>query len=223
MDLRYEYKHEISAGDLLTLRRRLRAVMAPDPHAENGSYTIRSLYFDTPGDRALREQLSGVSRREKFRLRSYNGDLSLIKLENKSKVDSLCGKQTQSLSLQEARALALGGPCPDLESGKDLIRELLYKRRTQLLEPKVIVDYTREPFVYAPGNVRVTLDYGLRLGPDPRAFLEPDCPTLPPGGSPIILEVKWDEFLPDIVRDAVGLSRVRVGAFSKYARCRIYG
>ena len=74
MDFRHEWKHEISYLDLLTLRQRLRAVAQADPHAADGKYLIRSLYFDTPTDRALREKLDGVSRREKFRIRYYNGD-----------------------------------------------------------------------------------------------------------------------------------------------------
>ena len=86
-----------------------------------------------------------------------------------------------------------------------------------------IVDYTREPFVFAPGNVRVTLDYNIRTGLKCTDFLNPDCVTVPAGDAPIILEVKWDEFLPNIIRDAVQLDGRRSAAFSKYAACRIYG
>ena len=81
----------------------------------------------------------------------------------------------------------------------------------------------REPFTYGPGNVRVTLDYDIRTGLSCVDFLNPDCPTIPAGDDKIILEVKWDEFLPEIIRDAVQLDNRRVGAFSKYAASRIYG
>ena len=94
---------------------------------------------------------------------------------------------------------------------------------SQGLRPKTIVDYTREPFVFAPGNVRLTLDYNIRTGLNCTDFLNPDCVTVPAGDAPIILEVKWDEYLPDIIRDAVQLPSCRAGAFSKYAACRIYG
>ena len=95
MDFRHEWKHEISYLDLLTLRQRLRAVAQADPHAVDGKYLIRSLYFDTPSDRALREKLDGVSRREKFRIRYYNGDTSVIHLEKKSKLGGLGNKQSE--------------------------------------------------------------------------------------------------------------------------------
>ena len=81
MDYRHEWKIALGPGDLFVLRQRLRAVMQPDAHAVDGRYRIRSLYFDTPEDRALREKLDGVSRREKFRIRYYNGDVSCIHLE----------------------------------------------------------------------------------------------------------------------------------------------
>ena len=80
MDFRHEWKHEISYSDLLALRARLPAVMAEDPHADNGKYEVRSLYFDNLGDKALREKTDGVNCREKFRLRYYNGDISFILL-----------------------------------------------------------------------------------------------------------------------------------------------
>ena len=109
------------------------------------------------------------------------------------------------------------------DSDAPLIQELYTKIRLHGLRPKTIVDYTREPFVFAPGNVRVTLDYDIRTGIHCTDFLNPHCVTVPAGNSPVILEVKWDEFLPDIIRAAVQLPDARAGAFSKYAACRIYG
>ena len=94
--------------------------------------------------------------------------------------------------------------------------------RTQGLRPRTIVDYTREPFVYGPGNVRVTLDYDIRTGLGCTDFLNSSCVTIPTGGPAAVLEVKWDAFLPDIIRDAVQLEGRRASAFSKYAACRIY-
>ena len=222
-EYRHEWKHPISYGDLLLLRQRLGAVMESDPHAVNGCYTIRSLYFDTPDDRALRQKLDGVSRREKFRLRLYNGDTSLIHLEKKSKFANLGRKEKVPLTAQEV-ARILGGDTDWMaDDSRPLLRELHYKMTVEQLRPKTLVDYTREPFVYAAGNVRVTLDYHIRTGLNSTDFLNSDAPTVPAGDAPIILEVKWDEFLPDFIRDAIQLTGRRVSAFSKYAQCRIYG
>jgi hypothetical protein len=104
-----------------------------------------------------------------------------------------------------------------------LVRELYQKMMGEGLRPKTIVDYTREPFLYPPGNVRVTLDYNIRTGWDVRSFLSPSCITIPAGDAPMLLEVKWDNWLPGTIRDAVQLPGRRSTAFSKYAQCRIYG
>lgn len=223
MEYRHEVKHEIDRADLTVLRQRLRAVARIDEHAANGRYQIRSLYFDDSRDTALREKIDGVSRREKFRIRYYNGDTSLIHLEKKSKLNGLGNKQTAVLTLQEAQALADGDMGWMLSHPHGLVRELYAKMRLYGLRPKTIVDYTREPFFYAPGNVRVTLDYDIRTGLGCTDFLNPCCVTVPAGDAPILLEVKWDSFLPDIIRDALQLPGRRAFAFSKYAQCRIYG
>ena len=220
---RHEWKHEISYADLLAIRQRLRAVAESDPHAANGCYLIRSLYFDNAADKALREKIDGVNLREKFRIRYYNGDTSVIHLEKKSKRAGLGTKYSANLTRDEAQRIVDGDLDWMMDSGRDLVRELYCKMRYQGLRPKTIVDYTREPFIYRPGNVRVTFDYDIRTGLSSTDFLNPACVTVPAGDAPILLEVKWDAFLPDIIRDAVQTPGRRVEAFSKYAQCRIYG
>ncbi len=225
MELRYrhEWKHEISYADLLAIRQRLRAVAESDPHAEGGRYLIRSLYFDNLDDKALREKIDGVNLREKFRIRYYNGDTSVIHLEKKSKRAGLGTKFSAALSREEAQSIVDGRLDWMMDSRRPLVQELYCKMRYQGLYPKVIVDYTREPFIYRPGNVRVTFDYDIRTGLSCTDFLNPDCVTIPAGDAPILLEVKWDAFLPAIIRDAVQTPGRHAEAFSKYAQCRIYG
>lgn len=109
-----------------------------------------------------------------------------------------------------------------LDCEKPLIRELYYKIKNNGIKPKTIVEYTRDAFTFPAGNVRVTLDYNIRTGLGSTDFLNPNCITIPAGNPVVILEVKWDEFLPDVIKDAVQLKDRRVSAFSKYAACRIY-
>lgn len=220
---RHEWKHEIDLADRLALRARLGAVCRADRHAVGGSYQIRSLYFDDRRDKALREKIDGVDRREKFRIRYYNGDPSFIRLEKKSKWNGLGAKTMAELSAGEVQAIVDGDLAWMPGSGRPLVQELYHKMRSQGLRPRTIVDYAREPFVYAPGNVRVTLDYDIRTGLGCVDFLDWACVTVPAGEAVTILEVKWDAFLPGVIRDVVGLPNRRAGAFSKYAACRIYG
>lgn len=223
MKYRHEWKHQISYGDMLVLRRRLSVVAKGDVHASGGKYLIRSLYFDNMSDKALREKIDSVNIREKFRIRYYNNDTSIIHLEKKSKINGLCRKTSAELTEKQAQSIVDGNYRWMGGSGVPLLEELYRKMLQQGLRPKTIVDYTREPFVFAPGNVRVTMDYNIRTGLHCTDFLNPGCITVPAGGAPIILEVKWDEYLPDMIRDAVQLEGCRTAPFSKYAACRIYG
>ena len=223
MKYRHEWKHEINYADMLILRRRLLAVAKVDANAIDGTYFVRSIYFDNANDKALREKIDGVNHREKFRLRYYNHDSSSIKLEKKSKQNSLCCKQSLAISKEQVQYILNGDYSQMVQSGEPLIQELYAKIMQHGLRPKTIVDYTREPFVFVAGNVRVTLDYDIRTGMGAIDFLNPNLVTIPAGDAPIILEVKWDEFLPDVIRDIVQLEGRHVTAFSKYAACRVYG
>lgn len=224
MNYRHEWKHEISPQDCILLRQRLALVAQLDPHAADGKYFIRSLYFDNLNDKALREKIDGVNRREKFRIRYYNDDLSTLHLEKKSRLNGLGTKFSARLTPEEGQRIVDG----DIDwmagcSDRPLIQELYSKMRYQGLAPRTIVDYTREPYIYAPGNVRVTLDYNIRTGLGSIDFLDPDCVTIPAGNAPAILEVKWDAYLPGIIRDIVQMPGRHTAPFSKYAACRLYG
>ena len=222
MQFRHEVKHEISVHDMLILRQRLRAVMKSDKHAVNGGYDIRSLYFDNIDDKALREKLDGVNIREKYRIRLYNRDSSVIHLERKFKHGGLGYKDSAFLTPEEAQAIVNGDVEWMARSQNDVILGFYTRIKNEGLKAKVIVDYSREPFVYGPGNVRVTLDYNIRTGMRCTDLLNPSCVTVPIQGDPCILEVKWDNYLPDVIRDAVQLDGRHSAAFSKYAACRMY-
>lgn len=223
MKPRHEWKHEINIMDMFILRQSLKAICLSDPNTIDGKYEIRSIYFDDVNDTALKEKINGVNKREKFRIRFYNGDTSFIMLEKKSKFNNLTMKDQAKLTFIEAKLLSEGDYDWMKDSDSDLIRELYSKMKSKTIRPKTIVDYTREPFIYAPGNVRVTLDYNIRSGIYCTDFLNMEAVTVPVPDNPIILEVKWDEYLPEIIRSCVSLQSRRVSAFSKYAACRAYG
>lgn len=222
MQYRNELKHLITPGDRAAVCANLRAVAQLDPHARaQGCYTIRSLYFDDPRDTALREKLDGVNERHKFRIRCYNGDTSVIHLEKKVKRGGLGYKVSCPLTAEEVRRLLDGDLSWMLGSGRGLVVELYARMKGECLRPRTLVDYERIPFVYGPGNVRITVDYNLRTGLNCTDFLDPHCPTIP-AGNDIVLEVKWDDYLPGVIRRAVQLKSRQNTAYSKYAMCRIF-
>ena len=220
--LRHELKHSITQGEDRILSSRLRKLFSHDPNAgPEGSYRISSLYFDTPTDRALRQKLDGVNGREKSRLRYYGDDLSFIRLEKKYKINGLCGKRSTRLTREQAEKL-LSGDIDFLLSGNALTQELYSKMKGQLLAPRTIVTYDREAFLFAPGNVRITLDRNVRTGLASLDFLNPQLHHVPVSDGLTVLEIKYDEFLPEIVKMAVQIPNTQASAYSKYAVCRKY-
>jgi len=221
--MRHELKHMLNYADYLHLRHRLSKLLARDTHADNeGEYRVRSLYFDTPLDHALMEKINGVSRREKFRLRLYNSDTSYIRLEKKIRRDGVGTKRTAVLSVEEVRRLLEGDIAWMCDSGEPLLMEFYSKIQGRQLRPKTVVEYIRESFTYPAGNVRITLDRDIRTGLTSTDFLNPELPLLNTFEAYAILEIKYDNFLPDLVRGAVRVPHRRQTAFSKYAICRKY-
>ena len=223
---RHELKYAVSFADYLALAQRIKPVMQPDPHAgADGRYTIRSIYFDNYRDKALREKIDGVQRREKFRIRYYNDDLSFITLEKKIKHTDLCQKVDAPLGEADFRRILQSPGAWMLEHPDGLVRELYCKMKTQQLSPRVLVSYVREPYVYAAGNVRVTFDSHIRTSLFARDFASGALPDIQATDTPgdMILEVKYDAFLPDIIRCLLQSRTLRAQAFSKYGACRRFG
>ncbi len=220
MKYRHEYKCYVNPVDLAELRSRIRRVMQHDKYAlDDGNYTVKSMYFDNYLDKALREKQDGVDEREKYRIRYYNDDISFIRLEKKSKKNGMCRKQSSKISIDFCENIIASKPFNILDYESDIIKEFNIKRRTQLLRPKNIVIYEREAFVYEPGNVRVTFDTNIRGSYNINHFLKPDITAihLLQAG---ILEIKWDEFLPQFIRDIIQLKNRHITSFSKYAATR---
>lgn len=225
MKLRHEQKHQISRMEDLVLAGRLSKLFERDSHAgPDGSYRVTSLYFDTPYDKALREKMDGISRREKFRLRYYGTDVSYIRLEKKFKIGGMCGKRSRRISRDQAQAL-LAGELALPPADEPLLLELYSKIQGQQLRPKTVVRYDREAFLFEPGNVRITLDRRIRTGQSPQDFFREDFfredSCLIQVMDPFtVLEVKYDEMLPEIVEMAVQVPGRQASACSKYALCR---
>ena len=224
MKFRHEYKFFINYSDYLTLRSRLGQIMKMDKNVGNSNeYKIRSLYFDNIYDKALNEKINGFDNREKFRIRCYNNDFTFIKLEKKSKINGLCNKVSCPITKEECIKILNNDLDWMLNSKFDLIKELYIKMKTQLLKPKVLVDYTREPFIYEAGNVRITLDRNIKTGMNEINLFNLESPTIIAGESLILVEVKYDEYLPEIIKKTLNLKNRTRTSYSKYEVCRIFG
>ena len=218
---RHEIKYVIDRLQMEQLDRRLSAVMVSDSHARpDGTYEIRSLYFDNAQDKALKEKAQGLPRREKFRLRYYNRDPDYIRLEKKSKLNRLTDKQSCLITKEDCARLLAGDIAFLGAAEQELMRELYAKIRLQGLRPTAVVDYTRKTFVCPIADTRITLDYNIRTGIRALDFLNPTLPTVPcsavEDAQICILEVKYNAFLPGHIASLLQMPDCRTSPFSKY-------
>jgi len=221
---RNEYKHIINKNHAVVLKSRLKALLKADPFAnENGEYFIRSLYFDTYDNRALSEKFDGVPFRSKYRIRFYDHDTSAIKLENKIKCYNSTAKLFCGITKEEVYKI-LAHDIDFLKKSNEPLQRTFYQELAAgSLVPKTIVDYIRTPFVYPHGNVRITIDSDIRspagyMGVD---IFDPNAPTVSVyPDERCVLEVKYDDFIPDFVYKIIQVEVTSASAMSKYASCR---
>lgn len=204
-------------ADLTLLAARLRNVMSQDIHQEGDCYEIRSLYFDDAWDRCLNENEAGVDQREKYRIRTYDPASGVIHLEIKEKNRGLTKKRSCDLSREECLTL-MDGELPLTVDGRAPLNCLKVQMRCARMAPKVIIAYERTAFVHPSGNVRITFDRNIMASRCCDEFLEGRVsgmtPVLPAGMH--VLEVKYDEFLPDVIAQQLEIGKLRKTAFSKY-------
>ena len=219
---RHEFKYVISNAQLPLLKSRISPVMQRDPHVgPDGIYNIRSLYFDDYRNRCFYENEHGTDPREKYRIRIYNHSCKRITLECKRKEHGKTLKTSCPLTLEQTEQLMHGRIPGQIESFPPLLRKLALDMQTRLMRPVVIVEYERIPYIYKSGNVRVTFDTQISSSSDITEFFSDTLPRRPimPAGQQL-MEVKFDEFLPDFIYRNLNLNQLQPTAYSKYYLCR---
>ena len=220
---RVEDKYICSEKDMLLLESRVRAVMPGDQYSNNASYRITSLYFDDYNDRHLADSDDGVSHRMKYRIRIYNGSSDVIKLEIKYKAYNRVFKKSRTISKGMAESL-ISGECvkddtPSTDSPVTLFNLAI---KQDLLRPKIIVEYDRNAYVFAPGNVRITFDRNIRSSRNITGFLNDKYTCDVIRDMDRILEIKYDEFLPGFIAQLLENGNMIQTSYSKYRLCREY-
>jgi SPX domain protein involved in polyphosphate accumulation len=222
-EYRHELKYYINMQGYYILRSRLSAALRLDENSgSEGDYHIRSLYFDDADDVALKTKISGVDDREKFRVRIYNISDNIIRLERKIKRNTYILKHSCGLTRGEFDRLMQKDVAFLLNKRARPCGAVYYNTMNRGLRPVKIVDYRREAYTYPVEDVRITFDKGLRMGTTFDIF-DPDMLTVPmlePGQ--MILEVKFNAFLPVFIRNMFFGVETTASAISKYVICRKY-
>lgn len=222
---RQELKHAISLAEYQVLRKKLAHFMRSDPHAgPNGKYMIRSTYFDNFDNKVLQEKKEGYLNRDKYRVRIYGKCDEVINLERKSKRNNLTFKSKCQITKREFEKIRNSEIAWMEEDNRSLIRDLFFEMQYYQLKPRTVVDYIREPYVYPYGNVRVTFDLKIQTSMQNTNMFASNLPMVDVLEADIvILEVKYDNYLPDVIKHLLQLSDTRQEAYSKYQLSRMYG
>jgi len=219
---RHEYKYICTRQQIETIRNSIMGIMQTDKNAgRGGEYVVRSLYFDDYSDSCLYDNINGTDPREKFRIRIYNADLSYIRLERKCKENGKTRKASCRIDERLCMEMIQGRSLRMDAVDADVYRKFCLWQNTKFLKPAVITEYDRIPYVYSDGNVRVTFDQNIRVGAFVKDFTKQQIATHPV--MPLnqhLLEVKFDEFIPDFIYSLVQTEKLRQTTFSKYYMCR---
>lgn len=219
--LRHELKYLIDEGTYIALRNRLLPLMIPDGNGENGEYRVTSLYFDDVYNSGYWQKLNGMETRRKFRIRAYNLDKSVIRLESKHKDESYVSKLSRRMTEEQYRAML---DCDyqfmaESDGEEDVFGEFYRSDLLTRLRPRTIVDYRREALIYPFGNVRITFDKKLSVCMNTLDMFSPQAQYSPIYDKEIILEVKFDKYIPESIQAALQGLNAPMQPVSKYILC----
>ncbi len=219
---RKEIKFVIPKVDFARLQPQLDALMERDKHGSNGTYTVRSQYFDSLTEGDLRDNLDGLMEKRKIRLRVYSPDDRSVKLEYKCKSGSDGTKHSLLISREEAERMERHDYAFLMEREEELAHRL-YARMTQgLYRPKTIIEYRRTAFAYPVSDTRITFDHDIRAAANPYGLLNRElflAPLMLEDAG--VLEVKYNDFLPPMLRRVLARTDTLAQASSKYSKGRM--
>lgn len=221
---RREIKYQLSHAEYLVIKNRLSLLLDYDRHAGEKGYFVRTIYFDDIKETAYQEKVAGVFDRRKYRIRAYNNDPSYINLECKEKYNRWVLKNVARIDENTCEAL-LNGDASVLEHRDEDVLKAFYSAAKEAgLTSRITVDYHREAFVYPASNLRVTFDKNLRAGGlagfsivAPKDKEELSIPVYL--NNSVIMEIKFDDFMPEIIRSVIPHETGKPLSISKYRMC----
>ncbi|MDR0463118.1 MAG: polyphosphate polymerase domain-containing protein [Pseudomonadales bacterium] len=220
---RHELKFLIGREKSILIQNRLLGVLKEDRHASNKKYRVTSLYLDDYQLSSYFTKLDGVANRTKYPLRAYNLSVERINFEIKFKNENLINKQSFLLTRDEFNKYINEGSnaLADISDADELEKIAGLKDRLGLLKPKIIVDYIRTPLILEEGNVRITIDEDLRYATQSADFFDDENQVYTNvfNKNEVILEIKYDEYLPKIIQALLSEMELYKIAYSKYVLC----
>ncbi|MCL2719599.1 MAG: polyphosphate polymerase domain-containing protein [Lachnospiraceae bacterium] len=221
---RREIKYQLTYAEYLVVQTRIASILDYDKNANSGGYSVRSIYFDDLKETAYREKIDGIFDRRKYRVRTYNNNPGIINLECKEKYNRWISKKSARINEEICENLLRGDFSLLQNWEQDIAREFYVNAKESGLRPVICVDYHREAFVYPASNLRITFDKYLRASGlagfsivKPEEKEELSVPVYQ--NNSVIMEIKFDDFMPEIVRAVIPHETGKSLAVSKYRLC----
>ncbi|MBQ2946750.1 MAG: polyphosphate polymerase domain-containing protein [Bacilli bacterium] len=215
-NLRNELKYKITDNDFYLLNLNLKNLIKKDSNCKDEFYSISSIYFDNYKKTSYYQVKNGISERWKYRIRFYNYDDSYIMLEKKYKINGLTNKNGVRITREMLDNILKGNVKIEKNHNK-LLNEFIIKIKTELLKPIICIEYDRIPYVYKLGTVRLTLDYNIRYTNNYSDLFNKNKKVHYLKDK--ILEVKYNELIPDFIRYRLELNHLEQISFSKFNNC----
>lgn len=220
---RHELKFLMNKKTAEILKYRLSLLLPFDEFAleNDGSYYIRSLYFDDIYDTAYYEKIDGIEEREKYRIRFYNFDISYITIELKGKKGNVGYKLQDQINYKEYYYIINQDYDKIVIEDRKVLERFILDCKRKNLVPSIIVDYERTAYTYPISDVRLTFDSSIASGKYDCDFFNKDMMLYDAlEKDSLILEVKYNEFLPDFIKEVIQSVPMTRISMSKFALCR---
>lgn len=222
--LRREEKYPLSVIDMSNYKAKFSAILMPDKFSANGSYMVRSLYFDTPDDKDFFDKLKEQNLRRKIRLRIYSPYDTKAKLELKQKENIFQKKRSLTISKEDALELINSNYSVLLKYDDDFAREIYSIMCMYAYKPKSIVEYQRYALMAKENNIRLTFDSDIRATESSFDLFSENLPLNPVfPKDKVVFEVKYDKFLLGYISEIVSTINVKNITSSKYCLSRTTG
>ena len=212
---RREIKYQLSFAEYLVIKNRISLLLDRDKHAGDEGYFVSSIYFDDIKETAYREKVDGVFDRRKYRIRTYNNDMGYIRLECKEKYNRWITKKSARIDERVSDSLVNGDFTVLSDNENDVLKQFYFVAREVGLHQVITVDYHREAYVYPASNLRITFDKNLRA----LFYGLPDLSIPIYQNNSVIMEIKFDDFMPEIVRSVIPFETAKAISISKYRMC----
>ncbi|MCM1990220.1 polyphosphate polymerase domain-containing protein [Oceanirhabdus seepicola] len=218
---RREIKYVISEYDYFNFNNVFKNILIEDSNNKNFGYSVRSLYFDSINNCDFYSKMYGEEVRKKIRLRIYDTNAEVVKLEIKRKINVDQIKETTEITREDAIRL-INKEYQVLLKYNNSTAQTAYNIMTLgQYQPVVLIEYNRRAYLHTENNIRVTLDSDIRANETNFDLFSNAIPMIPVFNHyHAILEVKYDGelfcWITQIMQSKDGVNQ----SLSKYCTSR---